>query len=146
MAKFVFKMQNILNLKLKVENQQKIEYGLANAKLKEEEDKLRQLMVRQAQYEERARELVNGRINIKDIKSCKQAIDAMKSAVRTQMIQVHVAQKNVDLARDRLNETMMERKTYEKLREHAFEDFKQELAYEENREIDQLVSYNFHKE
>lgn len=146
MAKFVFKMQNILNLKLKVENQQKIEYGLANAKLKEEEDKLRQLMVRQAQYEEWARELVNGRINIKDIKSCKQAIDAMKSAVRTQMIQVHVAQKNVDLARDRLNETMMERKTYEKLREHAFEDFKQELAYEENREIDQLVSYNFHKE
>ncbi len=146
MAKFVFKMQNILNLKLKVENQQKIEYGLANAKLKEEEDKLRRLMVRQAQYEERARELVNGRINIKDIKSCKQAIDAMKSAVRTQMIQVHVAQKNVDLARDRLNETMMERKTYEKLREHAFEDFKQELAYEENREIDQLVSYNFHKE
>lgn len=146
MAKFVFKMQNILNLKLKVENQQKIEYGLANAKLKEEEDKLCRLMVRQAQYEERARELVNGRINIKDIKSCKQAIDAMKSAVRTQMIQVHVAQKNVDLARDRLNETMMERKTYEKLREHAFEDFKQELAYEENREIDQLVSYNFHKE
>lgn len=146
MAKFVFKMQNILNLKLKVENQQKIEYGLANAKLKEEEDKLRRLMVRQAQYEERARELVNGRINIKDIKSCKQAIDAMKSAVRTQMIQVHVAQKNVDLARDRLNETMMERKTYEKLREHAFENFKQELAYEENREIDQLVSYNFHKE
>lgn len=146
MAKFVFKMQNILNLKLKVENQQKIEYGLANTKLKEEEDKLRQLMVRQAEYEERARELVNGKINIQEIKTSRQAIDAMKSAVRTQMIQVHVAQKNVDLARNRLNETMMERKTYEKLREHAFENFKQELAYEESREIDQLVSYNFHKE
>ena len=70
----------------------------------------------------------------------------MKSAVRTQMIQVHVAEKNVELARNRLNQVMMERKTYEKLREKAFEEFKQEIAYEENREIDQLVSYNFHKE
>lgn len=146
MAKFVYKMQNILDLKQKVENQQKIEYGLANTKLREEEEKLRELLVRQAGYESRARELVIGKIDIHEIRTCKQAIEAMKSAVRTQMIQVHVAEKNVELARNRLNQVMMERKTYEKLREKAFEEFKQEIAYEENREIDQLVSYNFHKE
>ena len=146
MAKFVYKMQNILDLKQKVENQQKIEYGLANTKLREEEEKLRELLVRQAGYESRARELVKGKIDIHEIRTCKQAIEAMKSAVRTQMIQVHVAEKNVELARNRLNQVMMERKTYEKLREKAFEEFKQEIDYEENREIDQLVSYNFHKE
>ena len=146
MAKFVYKMQNILDLKQKVENQQKIEYGLANTKLREEEEKLRELLVRQAGYESRARELVKGKIDIHEIRTCKQVIEAMKSAVRTQMIQVHVAEKNVELARNRLNQVMMERKTYEKLREKAFEEFKQEIAYEENREIDQLVSYNFHKE
>ena len=33
MAKFVYRMQNILDIKEKIENQEKIEYGLANAKL-----------------------------------------------------------------------------------------------------------------
>ena len=38
------------------------------------------------------------------------------------------------------------RKIYEKLKEKAFEEFKQEVAYEENRMVDELVSYNYHKE
>lgn len=146
MAKFVYRMQNILDLKEKMESQRKAEYGLANAKLRKEEDKLRQLLVRKAGYEKRARELVKGKINIQEIKTCKQAVDAMKSAIRTQMMEVQVAQKNVELARSRLNQVMIERKTYEKLREKAFEEFKQEVAYEENRAVDQLVSYNYHKE
>ena len=35
MAKFVYRMQSILDIKLKMENQAKIAYGLANAKLAE---------------------------------------------------------------------------------------------------------------
>jgi len=146
MAKFIYRMQKILDLKIKLEKQKKIEYGLANAKLQEEEEKLRQLLIRKAGYEKHARELVEGKINIQEIHTCRQAIDAMKSAVRTQMIQVHVAEKNLDIARGHLNQIMIERKTYEKLREKAFEEFKQGLAYEENKAIDELVSYNFHKE
>ena len=57
---------------------------------------------------------------------------------------VHVAEKNVELARTKLNEVMMERKTHEKLKEQAFEVFKQELQYAENKEIDELVSYTYH--
>lgn len=146
MAKFAYRMQNILDLKEKMESQRKAEYGLANARLRQEEDKLRKLMVRKAGYEKRARELVKGDINIREIKTCKHAVEAMKSAIRTQMMEIQVAEKNVELARGRLNEVMIERKTYEKLREKAFEEFKQEVAYEENRAVDQLVSYNYHKE
>ena len=36
---------------------------------------------------------------------------------------------------------MMERKMHEKLREHAFERFKEELKAEEIKEIDELTSY-----
>ena len=79
------------------------------------------------------------------IKTCRHAVDAMKSAIRTQMMEIQVAEKNVELARGRLNHVMMERKTHEKLREKAFEEFKQDVAYEENREIDQLVSYSYHR-
>ena len=44
----------------------------------------------------------------------------------------------------RLNAVMVERKSHEKLREKAFEQFKLELAAEEAKEIDQLVSFTYH--
>ena len=38
---------------------------------------------------------------------------------------------------------MQERKTQEKLKENAFEEFKHELGSEESKEVDELVSYRF---
>jgi len=49
------------------------------------------------------------------------------------------------MARIELNRVMVERKTHEKLRERAFEEFKQEIAQAESKEIDELVSYNYHE-
>lgn len=145
MAKFVYTMQNILNIKQKLENQAKIAYGQANAKLLEEQRKLQEILVRKARYEERARELVSGLIHIREIRENKQAIDAMKSAMRAQLLQVQSAERAVEDARRKLNDVMVERKTHEKLREKQFEQFKEELAYEENKVVDGLVSYTYQK-
>ena len=67
----------------------------------------------------------------------------MKDAIKTQQIEVSKAQKNVDIAQRRLNDAVKERKTYEKLRENAFEDFMQEMNAQESKEIDELVSYSY---
>lgn len=144
MAKFVFKLQSILNIKLKLENQAKIAYGQANAKLKREEAVLQSLIMQRSMYEKRAVELVSGTINIRDIRENKRSIDIMKSRIRAQMMVVHAAEKQVEAARPKLNEIMIERKTFEKLRERAFEEFKQEVAYEENQAVNELVSYTYH--
>lgn len=143
MAKFNYRMQNILDIKIKMENQAKIAYGLANAKLSEEQEKLQALLVRRAGYERQSRELMNGTLNMQNIRECRRAVDTMKSLQRNQMMNVHAAEKNAELARERLNQVMVERKTHEKLREKAFEEFMQELAHAESKEIDELVSYNF---
>ena len=55
------------------------------------------------------------------------------------------AEKTLEMARIELNRVMVERKTHEKLRERAFEEFKQEIAQAESKEIDELVSYNYHE-
>ncbi len=144
MAKFVFKLQSILDIKLELEKQAKIEYGEANAKLRQEEQALQLLFAQRSMYENRAVDLVNGTISIRDIRENRQAIDIMKSRIRTQMTVVKAAENQVEAARLKLNEVMMERKTFEKLREHAFEDFKQEVAYEENQAVNELVSYTYH--
>lgn len=142
MAKFVYRMQNILDIKLKLENQSKIAFSMANAQLAEEQGKLQKILLRRAGYENKAKELVKGTLNVQEIRECKRAIDTMKSLQRTQMMNVHVAEKKVEQARERLNEVMVERKTHEKLREKAFEEFKQEMARAESKEIDELVSYS----
>ena len=79
------------------------------------------------------------------IKATRRSIDTMRSLIRTQVIQVHGAEKNLEIARQRLKSVMIDRKTHEKLREHAFEEFKHEIAYEENKSVDELVSYTYHK-
>lgn len=145
MAKFTYRMQNILDIKIKMENQAKIAYGIANTKLLEEQEKLQEILMRRATYERKAKELVSGVLDIQGIRECKHAIDVMKSKQRTQMMNVHAAEKNLEIARGELNRVMIERKTQEKLREKAFEEFKQELERAEGKEIDELVSYNYHE-
>ena len=48
MAKFVYRMQSILDIKLKLENQAKIAYSIANNKLQEEQMKLHDILARQS--------------------------------------------------------------------------------------------------
>ncbi len=110
MAKFVYKMQNILNIKMKLENQAKIAYGQANAKLLEEQGELQRILVRKAGYEKQAKKLVSGKICVADIRENKHAIDAMKHMMRQQMIKVQVAERNLEAARMKLNEVMTERR------------------------------------
>lgn len=144
MAVFKYRMQNILDIKEKLENQEKIAYSRANAVLMEEQRRLQELMARKAGYDRQLQEAEQGLLDIARIRICRQSIDAMKSMIRTQMMNVHVAQKNLDVARDRLNSVMQERKTHENLKEKAFEVFKEELAVEENKITDGLVSYTYH--
>ena len=136
MAKFVFQLQNILEIKLQLESQAKIEYGLANQRLRQEEQALQVLITQRRTYEQRAAELVQGTIRIRDIKANKQSIDIMKSRIKAQMMVVQSAEKQVEAARLKLNEVMVERKT--------FEEFKQEVAYEENQAVNELVSFTYH--
>lgn len=144
MAKFVYSMQNILQIKEKLEQQEKIAFGIANRRLAEEQEALQGLLVRKAGYESRLRGLTMGTLDVAEIQNCRKSIETMKSAIRDQMIAVHTAQRNLELARRRLDEVMKDRKTHENLKEKAFEEFKEELAAEESKVIDGLVSFTYH--
>lgn len=141
MAKFIYRMQNILEIKRKLEMQAKSDYAEASQRLMQEESKLAELKLKQQEFEEIHKNLLMSAINLLEIKNCRKSIEGIKKSIKNQMISVHVAQKNLEIARAKLSEVMLERKTYEKLKEKAFEDFKQEVNVQENKEIDELVSY-----
>ncbi len=143
MAKFFYKMQNILDIKEKLETQAKNEYAVANAALAEEEEKLNSLEARRQQYEARLKELYSDKLDIREITYVSEAVELMKYHKKQQELNVKKARKRADQARDKLQEAMQERKTHEKLKENAFEQFKQEVAASESKEVDELVSYRF---
>ena len=118
--------------------------GKSGLRYRQCKEKLQKLFVRKAGYEARLKELTSARLDIIEIQTCKRAIDSVKSMIRDQMIAVHTAQRNLEMARKRLNEVMKERKTHENLKEKAFEAFKEELAAEEGKMTDELVSYTYH--
>lgn len=143
MAKFIFKMENILSIKTKLEDQAKAEYGLENAKLREEEHKLVLLQERKSGFQEQLYEAVSDRLNIINIKRLEDSVENIKYNIKLQMVVIKKQEERVARARAKLDDAMKERKIYEKLKEKAFEDFKAEINAEEQKEVDQLVSFRF---
>ncbi len=143
MAKFVYKMQNILDIKLRLETQAKTEFAEASAKLLQEEEKLRRLIERRREYENELKRLSSDRLELGELKKYNSYIETIKVLMQQQALAVRLAQRNLDKVREKLNQAMQERKIYEKLREKAFEEFKEELNAEEKKEIDQLVSFTY---
>ena len=141
MAKFFYRMQNILDIKLKLETQAKNEFAIANAKLAEEEEKLELLENRKEAYEAELKVLYSSQLHIKEITETQQAVEIMKYQIKLQQLQVRKKQKNVEAARMKLQESMQERKTHDKLKEKEFEQLLMDEAARESKEIDELVSY-----
>ena len=143
MAKFIYRMQNILNLKLKLEEQQKMEFAAARKRLDEEEDKLHLLFRRKEGYEEEGRRLREDNLNVQDILDNRNALLQMDDYIAFQRIQVSKAEAKLEEERQKLQEAVQERKIQEKLRENAFEVFVREENARESKELDELVSYTY---
>ena len=143
MAKFKYRMQNILDVKMKLESQAKIAYGIANQKYMDEQQKLQEIVLRRSNYEKILKESMTGTINVREVTHARADVNTMKTLMRRQMIEVHKAELAWEDARRALNEVMQERKTHEKLKEKAFQQFMEEEKAAESKEIDQLVSYTY---
>lgn len=120
-----------------------MEFGLAQAKLNEEEAKLENLRMRKRDYESKAQELLKDALKVREILDTQTAIKRMQEYMEEQIKQVQLAQEQVEEARQKLVEVMQERKTHERLKEKAFETFMQEERANESKEIDQLTSYTY---
>lgn len=143
MARFRYRMQSVLNIKMKMETQAKQEFAAAKLALDEEEEKLEALRKRKSDYEAAARNLLKDKLRVRDILDNKTAILRMDEYIKAQLLQVRLAEEEVEKARRRLQEVMMERKTHETLKEKAFAEFLMEENRAESKEIDQLTSYTY---
>ncbi|MBQ7972780.1 MAG: flagellar export protein FliJ [Lachnospiraceae bacterium] len=143
MAVFRFRMQNILNMKEKLEEQAKQDFAQAQKEYFDEVEQLEHLKKRKEDYIAYGVELRNKSIDIQELRDNKYAIERMDDYIKEQELAVTMAQKKMDAAMRKMMDARTETKTYEKLREHDFEAFMIEEGKKESKEIDELNSYRF---
>ncbi len=143
MAKFKYRMQSILNIRYQLEEQAKMEFGRAQMKLMEEEEKLELLKDRKEAYLEEGRRMRSDALHVNDLKDNRNAVLIMDEMIEAQKEQVALAQQVVEQARLKLQEAMQERKMHERLKEKAFDEFVKEENAAEGKAVDELTSYTY---
>lgn len=141
MAKFKYRMQNVLDIKMKLEDAAKMEFMEATARVNEEEKRLEDLKTRKRMYEAEGRTLRSQSLNVLELRSNSEAISALQDRIGIQEREVTKAREFQQTKRIQLQNAMQERKTQDKLYENAFQEFMQEENARESKEVDELVSY-----
>ncbi|MCR4585188.1 MAG: flagellar export protein FliJ [Lachnospiraceae bacterium] len=141
MARFVYRMQNILELKEKLEEQEKNNFAVRQRQLNEELEILDGLLAKLGALEEEGKALRLSVIDVLKIKENERSVEYAEEEIKKQRVKVRVAEKNLEAARVRMQEAIQERKIHEKMREKAFERFVAEVNAAEVKEIDELTSY-----
>ncbi len=141
MAKFVYRMQSIYEIKIKLEEQARQNYAAAKMKHEQELEYLGVLKQRKEDYLKEGIRLRESVLDFLKIKENKAAVEKTDEYILGQQARVLAAKKTMDAAMNKMNQATQERKMQEKLREKAFEEFKAELIKEEMKEVDELTSY-----
>ena len=143
MKKFRYSMQSLLVIKQKLEDQAKAAYGAAKLRLNEEEERLAAMQRKREEYVEEKRRVMATRLDVPKLNRLQMAVEAMDDQIIRQKQQVKKAEMAVRAAEERLVESMTERKTQERLRENAFEVYRQEMNAEEQKEIDERTGFRY---
>jgi flagellar FliJ protein len=96
-----------------------------------------------ASYARALTDIVSGKLDFSRIKLYREAYVNIDILIEEQKSEVAYCEKLVDEETAKMNEAMQQRKIHEKLREKAFKRFLDEVAYEENQMVDELVAYQY---
>ena len=143
MTRFTFRLESILQIKIKLEEQARMEFAAAKMRLLEEEEKLEGLKARKTGYEQELKKLYMDDLDLKKINFTASAINIVDGQIKTQGFAVKRAEKQVEIATDKLNKIMQERKGMEKLKENKFAEYMKEYNEEESKQTDELISYQY---
>ncbi len=143
MVKFRYSMQSVLDIKYRLEDQAKGVYAAAKLRYEEEVEKKERLEGQKRRYEDALQKLMLNRLDFREIQFTKTGIEAIEDAIKKQKRAVAIAKHEMEAASERLRELMVERKTHEKLKEKALEEYQKESLDVERKETDEIVSYRF---
>ena len=81
MAKFLYRMQNILDIKYKLEEAAKQEYREARGKLDEAEEDLKKQLARRNEYLQEYQNAITGKLDLLQIDECSNSIEVIDEII-----------------------------------------------------------------
>lgn len=145
MAKFTFRLQSFFELKEKLEDQKKLEYGAAVSALETEKQKKTELVNEKKECIASFKRGISEKINPVSFEMHNQYLELLKKRIKAQELVIIKAEEFVKAKRLELVKAMQERKSLEILRDKAkLEHIKEEQA-KEQKLIEEVVTYQFNK-
>jgi flagellar FliJ protein len=136
-------MASFLNLKEKLEEQKKLEYGTALAALEAERMKLAELEGELSEKLSEFSQMVKIKIEPDKFALYNMYIELLKQRIVQQKTEVKKAEEFAEQKRLILVEAMRERKSLEIIKEKDYDIFKEEEKRREQRFVDEIVSYRY---
>ncbi|MCL2707491.1 MAG: flagellar export protein FliJ [Defluviitaleaceae bacterium] len=143
MARFVFRLQPLLNVKEQIEDQKEIEYGQALRRL-DEERKAKERLERQRESQiVLFRESLEKGINPAEARRYNNTIERLKNRIKEQIKRIEAAEAYAEKKRVELVEAMKQRKMLDSIKDNRLETYKQGEKLAEQKQVDELVSYQY---
>lgn len=142
LAKFKFRLQRVLEVKEKVEDEKKNIYAEHRKQLEEENRRLERLVEDMEEAKSSKDSINSGSLRISQLSSYSDYMQGLHLMIDKQSVKVVDTEKEVESVRMQLLEATKERRILENLKLKSFEEYKYELKQEEDKMTDQFVSYS----
>ena len=139
---FRFKLQRVLDLKLKQEDEKKNQIATLMQAIKTKEDELEALISEKKQKEFSLNDNRKRGISILEIRNINQYLLFLDKKINALRFEISSLESNLNQKRLEYLELQKERKTFEKLKEKDYEKYLYNEKKEEEKMIDQIVTFN----
>ncbi|WP_408070953.1 flagellar export protein FliJ [Butyrivibrio sp. JL13D10] len=144
MARFNYRLQGVLNLRMQQEEQVKMEFTSASKELNDQIDILNGYIATRDEFIREGYELRSAAImDVQQIMDNNYYQRQMDVIIKDQEVKVDSYRAKFEVARMKLARAVQERKMQERLKEKAFEQFMEEEKEAEAKEVDERTSFTY---
>ena len=145
--KFKYKMQSILNIKEKLEEEEKDKLGRLLFEKANEEAVLAQLRARKANSQQEMKDKQRqGAMDVEELKRYDAHLKKMEFLIENQILRIKELDVRIEKQRQAVIKATQERKIFEKLKEKHKERFMMEQELEERKFIDELAISRYQRD
>lgn len=140
-SNFTYRFQSILNLKDKLEDSQKYNFGVAVRKLDTEKNYLSILENKRQDIIEDSRDKAQRVVKVQEYRNVSNSLKILDVSIKKQCSHIKTQEKEVQVCKEALINAKKETKIFQKIKENDFNHYKYKEAKHEEMQVDHFVSY-----
>lgn len=140
MANFNFRLERVLNFKGTVEEIKKAEYGSAQRKLNQEEDKLNLYNQHKNAIKDK-KNISAFKTNVGNLAMYNDYMRNLDKKIKGQEEIVTNTRAELEKAKEKMIEAVQDKKAFEKLKEREYEKYLYQIKKQEEKQVDTIVNY-----